>query len=186
MGLPLAKRNLAEFLAWEDLQTERHEFFRRETFAMAGGSARHNRVIMNLGAHIAQHVDGTECQVFSQGMKAQIAEGSLYPDVMVTCGKKQAGDEQVIKDPVLIIEVLSTSTKGYDKRDKFALYRTVPSLREYALIDPTTRQVEVFVLTDAGSWLFTDQSKAEQLALSAIDLTLPMAAVIKGVESAAL
>lgn len=175
---------LAEFLAWEELQPDRHECFRGETFAMVGGSARHNRVVMNLGSSIAAHLDGSGCQVFTESMKVQIAEGILYPDVVVTCGKAEAGDEQVIIDPKLIIEVLSPSTRGYDQRDKFHLHRSLPSLREYALIDPAERRAEVFTLADAGAWLLVDQTKARALSLRSIDLMLPMDAVFKGVEQA--
>jgi Uma2 family endonuclease len=183
MGSPLPGMTLPEFLAWEEQQAERHEFYRGETFAMAGGTARHNRVILNLASRIGGHLDGTPCQVFAENMKVQLAEGVLYPDVMVTCGKADAGDEQTIVDPKLVIEVLSPSTKGYDKRDKFILYRTLPSLREYVLIDPAKRQVEVFALTPSGAWLLTDQTGAEDLTLVSIECKVSMALVSKGVEA---
>lgn len=183
MGLPVPKMTLAEFLAWESEQPDRHEFYRGETFAMVGGTARHNRVTLNLASRIGDHLDGTPCQVFAEGMKALLAEGVLYPDVMVTCSGAEAGDEQTVPDPKLVIEVLSPSTKGYDKRDKFALYRTLGSLREYVLIDPAKREVEVFTLGDAGVWMFTDQTKADALRLASIDCVLPMAEVFKGVKS---
>ena len=173
---------LAEFLEWEEEQQERHEFYRGETFAMVGGTARHNRVILNLAGRISDHLVGSKCQVFAENMKAQLENGVLYPDVMVTCGKAEAGDEQSVTDPKLIIEVLSPSTKGYDKRDKFILYRTLESLREYVLIDPTKRHVEVFTLAEAGAWLLTDQTGAEALSLTSIDCVVPMAAVFRGVE----
>jgi Uma2 family endonuclease len=182
MGLPLQRLTLAEFLAWEKQQPDRHEFYLGETYAMVGGTARHNRVILNLASRINDHLDGTACQVFAENMKVQLAEGVLYPDVMVTCGKAEAGDEQAITDPKLVIEVLSPSTKGYDKRDKFILYRTLASLREYVLIDPVKRQVEVFTLADAGAWLLTDQTPADELTLVSIDCKLSMALVFKGVE----
>lgn len=185
MGLPLARKTLAEFLAWEDEQPDRNEFFRGETYAMVGGTARHNRVILNLGSGIVAHLDGTGCQVFTESMKVQIAEGILYPDVVVACGKAEAGDEKIITAPKLVIEVLSPTTRGYDQRDKFILYRSLPSLREYALIDPSDRRVEVFTLADAGAWLLVDQTNAGALTLRSIDLELPMDAVFKGVERAA-
>lgn len=185
MAGPLQKMTAFDFLAWEENQTERHEFFRGETFAMVGGTARHNRVILNLASRIADHLDGTTCQVFAENMKVQIAEGVLYPDVMVTCGKAEAGDEQMVTDPKLIIEVLSPSTSGYDKRDKFILYRTLPSLREYALIDPAKRQVEVFTLTEGGAWMLTDQTAGEVLTLDSIACKLSLALVFKGVAGAA-
>jgi Uma2 family endonuclease len=185
MGYPLHKMTVAQFMAWESAQPGRHEFYRGETYAMVGGTARHNRVILNLASRIGDHLDGTPCQVFAENMKVQLAEGVLYPDLMVTCGKAEAGDEQAVSDPKLIIEVLSPSTKGYDKRDKFILYRTLDSLREYVLIDPSARQVEVFTLAEAGAWLLTDQSKSGVLALASIDCRLPMEMVFKGVEGEA-
>jgi Uma2 family endonuclease len=115
-----------------------------------GGSSPRSSPEWLRDAPAGYHLDGTPCQVFAEIMKVQIAEGVLYPDVMVTCGKVEAGDEQTVSDPKLIIEVLSPSTGGYDKRDKFILYRTLTSLREYVLIDPTKRQVEVFTRAEVG------------------------------------
>jgi len=184
MGMPIQKMSMVEFLAWEAEQPERHEFFRGEVFAMVGGTARHNRVVLNLASRIGDHLDGSPCQVFAEGVKVGLAEGFLYPDVMVTCGKAAAGDEQVIHDPKLVIEVLSPSTKGYDRRDKFILYRSLPSLREYVLIDPVDRRVEVHTLAGEDTWTLVDQTKASQINLSSIDLTLPMDVVFRGVESA--
>ena len=185
MGMPLQKMSMAEFLAWEEHQPERHEFYRGDIFAMVGGSARHNRVILNLAARLGSHFEGTPCQVFAEGMKVELAQGYLYPDVMVTCGKPEAGDEQVIKDPKVIIEVLSPSTRGYDRRDKFILYRELDSLAQYALVDPSERRVEVFTRGDANTWTLVDQSDADQLFLSSVSLTMPMSEVFKGLEGTA-
>ena len=175
------RMTLVEFLAWEEAQPARHEFIGGEIFPVVAGIARHNRVILNLARHIGDHLDGTPCQVSAESMKVQITDGILYPDVMVTCGKAEAGDEQTVIEPKLIIDVLSPSISGYDQRDKFILYRTMASLREYVLIDPTKRQVESFTLTDGGSWLLTDQTNFIDLTLSSIDLKLPMELVFKGV-----
>jgi Uma2 family endonuclease len=180
--VPLQKKTLTEFLAWEGHQTERHEFLGGKTYAMGGGTARHNRVVLNLASRIGHHLDGTLCQVFAQNMKVKIAEGMLYPDVMVTCGKAEAGNEQTVSDPGLIIEVLSPGSGGYDKRDKFIVYRALPSLREYVLIDSMKRQVEVFTLAGGGSWVSTEQTGSVDLSLTSIDCKLPMELVFKGVE----
>ena len=183
MGMPLQKLSVAEFLAWEELQPERHEFYHGDTFAMVGGTARHNRVILNLTSRLGEHLDGSKCQVFAENMKVEVADGVLYPDVLVTCGKADAGDEQTINDPTLIIEVLSPSTRGYDKREKFILYRTLASLREYVLIDPSKQEVEVFTLAKEGAWVLTDQTAAEVFNLPSIECKIPMELVFKGVES---
>ena len=173
---------LTEFLEWEEQQAERHEFYRGETFSMAGETARHNRVVLNLASRIGDHLDGTPCQVFAASMKVLIPDGVLYPDVLVTCGRADAGDERTATDPRLIIEMLSPGTKGcYDQQNKFILYQELASLREYVLVDPVKRQVDAFTLA-TGAWLPADQSQAGVLSLSSIDCKLPMESVFKGVQ----
>lgn len=183
MGMPLPKMTLAEYLAWETAQPDRHEFNRGETFAMVGGTSGHNRVIVNLTRRIDAHLDGTPCRVFSENMKLQLAdEACFYPDVMVTCGKTFKGDELAVTEPLLIVEVLSPSIQGFDRGNKFILYRSLASLREYALIDPATRTVEVFTWTDSGAWLLTDQTHLGTLTLASIGCKLPLEWVFKGMD----
>jgi len=149
---------------------------------MADRTARHNRVTINLAVRLAEWLDGSGCLSFAQSMRVQLRdEAILYPDLMVTCGKATAGDELVITDPKLIIEVLMPSNQSYDQRSKFSLYRAFPSLREYALVEPSTREVEVFRLTPDG-WLLSDQSSADVISLASIACKLPKTAVFKGVE----
>lgn len=79
---------------------------------MVGGTARRNRVTLNLASRIGDHLDGTTCQVFTENMQVQMAYGVLYPDVMVSCGKAEAVDEQTVSDPKRIVEVLCPSFTG--------------------------------------------------------------------------
>lgn len=182
MGVPLPKLPLADYMAWENDQPDRHEFYRGEIFPMVGGTSGHNRVVVNLTRRIDAHLDATPCHVFSQNMKLQVSsDACFYPDLMVTCGQSFAGDELAVTEPVLIVEILSPGTKGYDRRDKFILYRSLASLREYALIDPAARTVEVFSWTAPGAWLLNDQTGAEKLSLASIGCELPMEWVFKGV-----
>lgn len=173
--------NLVDFLAWEKQQTERYEFLRGKTFAVAEGIARCNRVILNLTSRVVDHLDGTACQVFAQSMKVQIPDGVLYPDVVVTCEKAEAGDEQIVIAPKLIVEVLSRSATGHDKQDKFFLYRTLASLREYIVVDPVMRRVEVFTLVEGGVWMSKEQTTGF-LTLVCIDFKLGMELLFKGLE----
>lgn len=109
-------------------------------------------MILNLARQIGDDLDDTPCQFFAEDMRVQIAEGVLYPDVMMICGKAEAGDEQTVTGTKRIIEVLSPCTGGYDKRDQFIPYITLESLRDHVLIDPAKRQVEAFPPTHGGSW----------------------------------
>ena len=184
MGMPLQKLTLAEFLDWEMKQTARHEYCRGETFNMVGGRRGHGRVIANLMRHLGNHLDDGPCQAFSENMKVQIGdEAVLYPDVFVTCDKRFSADEIVFTVPLLIVEVLSPSTQRYDRSEKFALYRRLPSLREYVLIDPDTRRVEVFRHEADGNWKLFDMSDGEALVLDSVALTLTLGQLFKGMDS---
>jgi Uma2 family endonuclease len=186
MGAPLHKLSLSEFMVWEAEQEGRNEFHRGEVFAMVGGRRGHSRIIANLVRHLGNHLDGTPCQVFSEGMKVQIADDTvLYPDVFVTCDRRFRFDELVITEPVLVIEVLSPATQGYDRSAKFAFYRRLQSLREYALIDPDTRRVEVFRPGEDGHWKLFDMSDGAVLELLSVDARIALADLFKGMDSQA-
>jgi Uma2 family endonuclease len=184
MGVPLDKLSLPEYLAWENEQAERNEFFRGEVFAMVGGRRGHGRVVANLMRHLGNHLDDTPCQAFSENMKVQVGEEAvLYPDVFVTCDQRFSASESLFTAPVLIIEVLSPSTQRYDRSEKFAIYRKLGSLREYALTDPDTRRVEVFRPAEDGHWKLFDMSDGDVLVLDSVNCRIEIAALFKGMES---
>jgi Uma2 family endonuclease len=183
MGEPLHKLTLSAFMAWEEGQEGRHEFHRGEVFAMVGGRRGHGRIIANLVRHLGNHLAGTPCQVFSEGMKVQIGDDTIvYPDVLVTCDKRFRFDEQVITEPVLVIEVLSPSTQGYDRSSKFAFYRRLPSLREYALIDPETRRVEVFRPGPDRRWTLFDMSESSIFEVQSVQGEIALTDVFEGMD----
>lgn len=174
---------LQEYLDWENAQPEKHEFHRGEIFAMTGGRRTHGRVLLNLARHIGVHLDGSGCQVFGDSMKVQIADDTvLYPDVFVTCDKADLATEQIFRAPRLVIEVLSPSTQAYDRSKKFALYRRLPSLQEYILVDPDTRRVEGFRRGADGLWVFHDMSDGDTLEAACLDLAVPLVEVFAGID----
>jgi len=89
----------------------------------------------------------------------------------------------VFTAPVLVIEVLSLSTQRYDRSEKFAIYRKLPSLHEYVLVDPETRRVEMFRPQPDGSCVYLDMTERGELAMQSIDLALPLELVFKGMDS---
>ncbi len=183
MALALEKLTLDEFLAWENAQPERNEFYRGEIFAMAGGRRTHGRVVSNLNRHFGNLLDGSPCQVFAEGMKIQIAnEAILYPDVFVTCDKADLATELIFRAPTLVIEVLSPSTQAYDRSQKFALYRRIEALREYILVDPETRRVEAFRRGADGLWVFHDMSQDDFLVAASMACQVPMADVFARID----
>ena len=183
MAVPIHELTLADYLEWESRQAERHEFHRGETYLMVGGRRSHSRVIVRLSRYLDAHLDGSPCEAFSDGMKVQIDDDTVvYPDAFVACGQDFRADDQVVTDPILVIEVLSPSTQAYDRSQKFAFYRRLSTLREYALIDPDTRRVEVMRLGADGLWDFIDMSEQESFEFNSIDFRLELAKLFAGMD----
>ena len=184
MSLPLAKMSLQAFLDWENQQPGRHEFYRGEVFAMVGARRVHGIVALNVAAALKTRLQGRPCQAFIESMKVRVADDAVfYPDVFVTCDARDLRTEMVFEHPVLIVEVLSASTQAFDRGAKFAAYRGLTSLREYVLIDPETRGVEVFRRNERGLFELHDQSGAAALMLASVDAGIPMDEVFEGVQA---
>ena len=153
-ALTQPKLSLEAYLAWEEGQAEKHEFYRGEVFAMVGARRVHGRVVGNLVREFGTSLKGSPCQVFHEGMKVQIGDDTvLYPDVFVTCDEADLVTDRIFTAPTLVVEVLSPSTQACDRSQKFALYRRIPALREYILVDPDTRRVEGFRRGSDGLWV---------------------------------
>lgn len=109
----------AEFLAWERDQPERHEYFRGEVFAMAGGSPRHNALCSSVNAALRAALRLRGCQLFSSDQRVGLGQGERYgyPDVTVVCGKVvlEPGTSDVLAAPTILVEVLSPATEQYDR-----------------------------------------------------------------------
>jgi Uma2 family endonuclease len=183
MGSPLPKMTLAAFLDWENAQVEKHEFVRGEVFAMVGGRRVHGLVLGNAFASLKQQLRGTPCRVFADSMKLQIGENVFYPDVFVTCDPDDLRTEQIFRGPKLLIEVLSPSTEGYDRGLKFALYRGLPSLAEYLLVHPDTREASLFRRGADGLFTLHDFSNAARIELASVGCTLDRDELFEGVEA---
>lgn len=172
MGSPLPNMTLAAYLEWENAQVEKHEFVRGEVFAMVGGRRVHGLVLGNAFASLKQQLRGTPCRVFADSMKLQIGEDVFYPDVFVTCDPDDLRTEQIFRAPKLLIEVLSPSTEGYDRGLKFALYRGLPSLAEYLLVHPDTREASLFRRGADGLFTLHDFNNAARIELTSVGCAL--------------
>ncbi len=185
-ALTQLKMGLDEFLAWENEQPDKHEFYRGEVFAMVGARRIHGCVVGNLMRLLGNLLVGSPCRAFSEAMKVEIAEDTLfYPDVFVTCDKADLATDLLFHAPKLVVEVLSPGTQGYDRGLKFALYRRLESLQEYVLIDPDSRRVEGFRRGADGLWVLHDMSDGDVLEVACLGATLKLAEVFDGVDPAA-
>ena len=178
------KLTLEAYLAWENEQTEKHEFHRGEIFAMVGARRTHGCVVANLMRHFGNQLAGSPCRAFSDGMKVEIAADTvLYPDVFVTCDKADLATDLIFRAPKLVVEVLSPSTQAYDRSHKFALYRSIPSLQEYILVDPETRRVEAFRRSQDNLWVLYDMSESVHLEAASIRATVALADLFDGIDT---
>ena len=185
MGQALPRLSLEEFIAWEDAQPEKHEFVRGEVFAMVGARRVHHEVVSNLASAFKQQLKGSRCRAYSETAKLQTAAGDIfYPDVFVTCDAQDLRTDQIFQSPTVIVEVLSPSTQACDRGLKFTLYRSLPSLREYALVDPDTREVQLFRRGDDGLFTLHDLTGAAQVQFASIECSLSADELFEGIEPA--
>ena len=152
-----------EYLRLEREADYKSEYFKGEIFAMAGASENHNMISRRVSGALYNHLQGKKCTHYSADMKLHIPANTLYtyPDLMVVCGDKQFvdGEKDIIMNPVIIIEVLSKTTEAYDRGGKFALYRSIPSLREYVMISSLTIRAEVMRKeNDSPFWFLADEA----------------------------
>ncbi|MBI4754469.1 MAG: Uma2 family endonuclease [Betaproteobacteria bacterium] len=181
----------AEYLRLEQDGQVRHEYVNGEVFAMTGATLRHNTIALNIAATLRAHLRGTPCRAFVSDARVRVAKGNAhyYPDVVVSCSPGlQVLDStaRCVEDPVLIVEVLSESTEGTDRREKLLAYRTVPSLKEYVLVDPGEALVTVHRRHGDIGWDVIEYSGPEEVEFPAVELRLPMRDIYDGVPIDAL
>jgi len=133
---------------------------------MAGATARHNRISLNIATRLDAATRGTPYEVFMSDMKVKMEahRAFYYPDVLLAC---EPGDDQPLyrTRPCLIVEVFSTSTAGIDEREKWHHYRDIPTLRHYLLIDSESRQVRLYIRAGAD-WLEQNLGEGERLGVT--------------------
>jgi Uma2 family endonuclease len=181
-----AKLTVAEYLEFEKNSDEKHEYYQGELFAMAGARVPHNRIVTRLTMLIGQKLRGKTCEPFNSDQRVHIPENSLftYPDISIVCGPLQTlnNDDYNILNPSIIIEVLSPGTKNYDRGEKFQLYRDIPTLKEYVLVDSQFIHIEAFRINASGHWELEEyNTSSASLLLPLINASLPVSEIYEGI-----
>ena len=185
---PKPQLSFEDWLAGERAAIEgRSEYIGGEIFAMTGASAAHNGIVRNISGELWTQMKGRPCQVYANDMKVRIrtANAGTYPDLVAFCAEHefQDGRRDLLLNPSLIVEVLSDSTEAYDRGGKFALYRQIPSLREYLLVSQHRVQVDLYTRDDDDRWTLRDfTALTDTVTLSSVDCTLALAGVYDKVE----
>lgn len=165
-----------EYLAWERLQSDKHEFHDGEVFDMAGATFDHDKIVINIGAELRAALRQKPCDVCASDLRVKVSATGLYtyPDVSVVCGRPVFEDDvlDTLLNPILLVEVLSGSTEDYDRGTKFKNYRTIPSFQEYLLVATDKVLVETYTRREDGSWVLREHRSGERVKLVSVGVEL--------------
>jgi len=166
-----------EYLEFERSSRDKHEYYQGEIFAMSGAGFAHNLIFSNVFREVANWLKGKSCQPFGSDMRTHIPKNTLftYPDISIYCGEINEFNEDTLLYPSVVIEILSPSTKNYDRGEKFKLYRDIPALKEYILIDTKSIGVEAFRLNVQNRWELEEYKSADdELSIRTVQLAIPL------------
>lgn len=167
---PVGTMTSDDFLAWEREQLEKHEYVRGEVFAMAATSPRHNGLGASVMARLASAFDSRAFTALSSHQRLSLPPGPhyAYADGVVVCGPFEAapGTKDVLANPSVVVEVLSPTTEAYDRGEKWAAYRAIPSLTDYLLVSQSTVSVEHFQRSSEGGWRYFAYGPGETVTLT--------------------
>ena len=157
-SLPERTYSLEEYLAFEERSPHKHEFDNGKIIPMAKAKARHNQIAANLTGALKYAVRPLPKKyiVYNSDQKVyiEVENKGVYPDALVVCEKPEfwKGDEELIVNPLLVVEVASRSTRAYDRNGKFMLYQKLPSFMEYILVEQNRPSVESWFRIEADTW----------------------------------
>ncbi|MBE7173526.1 MAG: Uma2 family endonuclease [Williamsia sp.] len=179
------KFTVEEYLERERAGDRKHEYFQGEIFAMSGASLRHNVIFKNLYGTLAYSLKGHPCQPYGSDMRIHIPQNTLYtyPDIAIICRDimEDGADTDNFIEPSVLIEILSPSTRNYDRGTKFKLYRDIPSLQEYILVDSEIIGVEVFRLNKEGHWQLEEYKNGDEfLQIRTVGFQLSLSEIYLG------
>ena len=172
--------SLDEFLAWEREQPARYEYADGVATMMTGASLAHVTITMNITFALRQALRGTGCRPFANDAKVVAAGSVRYPDVAVTC-EPVTGSDDVVPDPILIVEVLSPSTEREDRGRKKFDYFATPSIRQYAIVEQNERRIDLYTRA-ANGWNNQIVEGDAVLSLSSVGVEIPLAAIYEDTE----
>lgn len=168
-----------QYLALEDVSETKHEYYDGVIYNMAGGTPDHNLISTNMSTALNNALADTPCRVFDSDMRILVEEEDLYtyPDVSVVCGKLQLAPKSklTLTNPLVLVEVMSPSTRAYDRGQKFKFYKKIRSLQELVLVESDRAHVEVLRRVPRGQWTIDIYNGLDAVAvLKSIECEIPL------------
>jgi Uma2 family endonuclease len=176
-----------EYLALEEKAEYKSEYHDGVIISMTGGTTNHNQITGNIYMALRLALKGQEYDVFISDVRLWIPRirSYVYPDVMVIAGKPEYYENRkdTIINPHVIIEVLSKSTKGYDRGDKFSYYKTIPTFQEYILIDQTKIAIEQYSKQSNKRWSYCEYDEEDAgLLFNSFQVEVPLVDIYEKVD----
>ena len=189
-----------EYLTLERLSIYKNEYFKGEIVplnkneisttdikAMSGVSFAHNKIFSNTFGILSAYLIGKKCAAFGSDLRINIPTNTLftYPDISIICNDPEFTDDNfdTITNPTVIFEILSKSTRNYDLGEKFVLYRQIPTLKNYILIDSESLKVIKYSKNVDESWLLTEMSSiSDSFNLESLAVSLQLDSIFKDVK----
>lgn len=174
-----------DYVELEEISNVKHEFLEGHVWAMAGGTPDHARIAANLITLLGTALRGKPCAVFSADLRVRVRATGLgtYPDVSVVCGALERDPDDprqhTVLNPKVVIEVLSPSTEEYDRGEKLAHYKQVPSLDEIVLVAHDEPRLEVWRRRDGDRWTVDVARETGAAHLASLQLDLPLGEIYR-------
>jgi len=162
----------------------RYEYIDGVITMLAGGTANHSSIGVNIASELRTALRGKSCKVFNSDLKVSISKTRyVYPDVSVSCDQRDLrGRGDIIHNPLVIFEVLSPGTQANDRRQKFTYYRNCPSVQEYVLVSTDEKAVDVYRRATEKLWTLHLFGPGDDVELKSIDVTIPIASIYENVD----
>ena len=179
---------LEDYFELEKSKNEKFEFWKGQVWSMSGASFKHNVIVSNLNIEIGLQLREKNCSVFPSDMriKVPVRPPYRYPDLTALCGKAEIENVKgldLLVNPQLIIEVLSESTEGFDRGDKFSFYKSIESFSEYLLIAQHRPHVSQFVKHGDGFWMHTEYNELnEDIEFDSVPCKLILSSIYRDVD----
>jgi Uma2 family endonuclease len=187
--IPARHLTVEEYLDIDRSSERPSEFHDGEMFPIEAAAINHGRIQGNVYAAMRQRFANTDCEAFLSSLRVEIPSFKryTYPDLMVACGKLELGDKHrdTLLNPIVLFEILSPSTAGYDRGEKLFLYQSIASLREYILISQDQVLIERYRRQNDRQWLYEAISSIDaELTLDSAGCAVPLREIYANTEIA--
>jgi Uma2 family endonuclease len=188
MGQPQVseqKYSVEEYLEMEEKSEIRHEYYDGDIYAMAGTTMNHNRIVGKIRNLLESKFLPAGCDVFAENIKVEAIPSFYYPypDVIVTCSPEDINGTYIVKNPVILVEVLSKSSATYDRGFKLRRYKNIPSLQYYLLVSQNEFYIELYTRSEQKDiWTYqTFDNSRDVIRFDKMDFELQVSSIYENI-----